>query len=156
MTAPPQGRTRRTGRFLFFGCALPLLLLLGLVFVFLWQLSEHAGPQFAKSMPVPKRETLTPAEHDGAEPRRAAMEALAKELQGQPGLTEERLLSRTRTALALPSSVRIDVRAASGDHPARIGLREGRACINAKIYPGEASAVAEGHNPDGSCLPRDG
>ncbi|MCX4775474.1 hypothetical protein [Streptomyces sp. NBC_01264] len=141
---------------MFLGCALSLLVLLGLASVFLWQLSEHIGPQFAHSKGDPKRESLTWAEHELAEPRRAAMEALAKELQGESDLTEERLLSRTRAALAPPASARLDVRAASGAHPARIGLSEGRACINATIYPGEAGAVAEGHNPDGSCLPQDG
>ncbi|MER7513353.1 hypothetical protein ABTX82_34225 [Streptomyces lavendulae] len=141
---------------MFFGCTLPLLVLLGLVFVFLWQFFEHAGPQFANPRGTPKRDTLTPAEREVAEPRRAAMEALAKELQGRPALTWDELLLRTRTTLALPSSARIDVRAASGERPARIGLSEGRACINAVIYPGEAGATAEGHNPDGSCLPQDG
>ncbi|MFD8294114.1 hypothetical protein [Streptomyces sp. SPB4] len=55
---------------MFFGCTLPLLVLLGLVFVFLWQLFEHAGPQFANSRGTPERETLTPAERESVESRR--------------------------------------------------------------------------------------
>ncbi|MEU9003563.1 hypothetical protein [Streptomyces sp. NPDC048551] len=141
---------------MFFGCTLPLLVFLGLVFVFLWQFFEHAGPQFGSPKPEPGRETLTPAERESVEPRRAAMEALAKELQGESGLTEERLLDRTRAALSPPSSARIDVRAASGDHPTGIGLGEGRICITATIRPGDVDVRAEGRNPDGSCLPQGG
>ncbi|MFE2288700.1 hypothetical protein ACFXDJ_31605 [Streptomyces sp. NPDC059443] len=123
--------------------------------MFLWQFFQHVGPQFATSDPAPKRETLTPAEEQSAEPRRAAMEALAKDLQDEPKLTEDQLRGRTRTALTLTSSAQVDIKVASGGRPARIGLSEGRVCINATIYPGEAGATVEGHNPDGSCLPRD-
>ncbi|WP_328299323.1 hypothetical protein OG389_16915 [Streptomyces sp. NBC_00435] len=154
--AQPAGRTPRTGRHLFLGCVLPLLVLVGIVLVVLWQVAEHAGPQFANSRPEPARESLTPAEREAAEPRRAAVEALAKELQGESGLTGEQLLSRTRAALTPAASARIDVRAASGDRPAGIGLGEGRICFTATIRPGGVDVRTEGRNPDGSCLPQGG
>ncbi|MFE2270760.1 hypothetical protein ACFXB4_16135 [Streptomyces lavendulae] len=156
MAVQPGGSTPRSGWCLFLGCVLPVLVLLGLVGVFLWQVAEHAGPQFGSPRPEPGRESRTPAERKAAEPRRAAMEALAKELQGESGLTEERLFDRTRAVLVPLSSARIDVRAASGDRPTGIGLGEGRICITATIRPGDVNVRAEGRNPDGSCLPQGG
>ncbi|GLV87744.1 hypothetical protein Slala03_74330 [Streptomyces lavendulae subsp. lavendulae] len=156
MAVQPGGSAPRAGRYLLLGCVLPVLALFGLVGVLFWQVAEHAGPQFGSPKPEPGRESLTPAERQAAEPRRAAMEALAKELQGESGLTEERLLDRTRAALAPPSSARIDVRPASGDRPTGIGLGEGRICITATISPGDVDVRAEGRNPDGSCLPQGG